>query len=169
MPRARHSAPLTDEQQRIAHAMRELRRGTAMGKLRERIYGASPVALDIGQQDTLDVVIAMGEARMGDVAAALRVDPSTATRAVARLETAGLVERRRGADDARSVVVVPTTAGRRVHDQLVVTARDAMRALFAPFSPAEQAQLADLLDRLVASLDDLVADEAGLPRASSSD
>lgn len=163
----RHSEPLTPDQLRIAQAMRELRRGGAMARLRDRIYGDS--GIDLGQQDTLDVVVTSGEARMGDVAVALRVDPSTATRAVARLEAAGLVERRRHADDARLVVVAPTAAGSSLHERQTETARDAMRELFAGFTVDEQVLLADLLERLVAGLDDLVADDAGLPRASSSD
>ena len=158
---------LTEDQLRIAKAMRELRRGSAMQRFRERVYGHS--ALDMGQHDALEVIIALGEARMGDLAAALRVDPSTATRAVSRLEEAGLVERRRDDTDARAVTVVPTRAGVALYDRAADTARAALAELFGRFEPAEQALLADLLDRLVTGLDDLVADEAGLPRPSVSD
>lgn len=156
---------LTEAQVRIAVAMRELRRGAAMQAFRDRVYGAAPVVLDIGQQDALELVMSLGEARMGDLAAALRVDPSTATRAVARLEAAGLVERRRGDDDARSVVVAPTAAGTRLYEAIRATARAAFAELFDRFSTAEQLRLADLLDRLVEGLDDV----AGLPRALVSD
>jgi len=158
---------LTEEQLRIARAMRELRRGSAMQRFRERVYGHS--ALDMGQHDALEVIVALGEARMGDVAAALRVDPSTATRAVSRLEEAGLVERRRVDSDARAVVVAPTRAGTALYERAADTARAALADLFGRFDPDEQAALADLLDRLVTGLDDLVADGAGLPRASVSD
>lgn len=164
MSRARQ-AELTDEQLRIAVAMRELRRGASMQAFRDRMYGAAPVVLDIGQQDALEVIMALGEARMGDVAAALRVDPSTATRAVARLEAAGLVERRRGDRDARAVVVAPTAAGTQAYEAIRRAAREALTELFARFDPSEQRLLAGLLDRLVDGLDDV----AGLPRASVSD
>ena len=152
---------------RIARAMRELRRGAAMQRFRERLYGDS--ALDMGQHDALEVIVSLGEARMGDVAVALRVDPSTATRAVARLEDAGLVERRRADADARAVTVAPTRAGAALHDRIAGTARAALAELFGRFSEREQHQLAGLLDRLVAGLDDLVAGDAGLPRMSVSD
>lgn len=168
MAERRHSDELTEEQQRIAIAMRELRRGSAMQRFRERIYGTADV-LDIGQHDALEVVIALGEARMGDLAAALRVDPSTATRSVARLEAAGLVERRRASGDARSVVVAPTAAGVGQSERLRRAAHAAFTELFARFEEDEQRRLADLLERLVAGLDELVADDAGLPRASVSD
>jgi DNA-binding MarR family transcriptional regulator len=158
---------LNDQQLRIARAMRELRRGAAMQRFRDRLYGDS--ALDMGQHDALEVIVALGEARMGDVATALRVDPSTATRAVARLEDAGLVERRRVDSDARAVVVAPTAAGTELHDEIAWTARAALAELFGRFSGREQHQLADLLDRLVTGLDELVADDAVLPRASVSD
>ena len=158
---------LTDEQLRIAIAMRELRRGAAMQRFRERVYGHS--ALDMGQHDALEVIIALGEARMGDLAAALRVDPSTATRAVARLEEAGLVERRRADSDARAVVVAPTPAGTALYERAADTARAALAELFGRFAPGEQTALADLLDRLVAGLDDLVGDDPGLPRAAISE
>lgn len=161
----RQTDELTEEQLRIAVAMRELRRGAAMQAFRDRFYGAAPVVLDLGQQDALDVVMGLGEARMGDLAAALRVDPSTATRAVARLEATGLVERRRAADDARAVVVAPTPAGVELYDAIRLAARAALAELFARFDRSEQQVLADLLDRLVEGLDDV----AGLPRAPVSD
>jgi len=168
MARTRYPASLNAEERRIAIAMRELRRGSAMQRFRERIYGAGPDALDMGQQDALEVVIDLGEARMGDLATALRVDPSTATRAIARLEAAGLVERRRAEGDARAVVVAATPAGAEHSERLRRAAHAALSELFARFEPAEQRQLADLLERLVAGLDELVADDAGLPRASVS-
>jgi len=155
---------LTEDQRRIGIAMRELRRGAAMAKFRERIYGAETDVLDIAQHDALEVVVALGEARMGDLASALRVDPSTATRTVARLESAGLVERRRADGDARAVVVVPTRGGTALYERRAERAREALTELFDHFGVDEQRQLADLLDRLVAGLDEL----AGLPRASVS-
>jgi DNA-binding MarR family transcriptional regulator len=156
---------LTDDQRRIAVAMRELRRGSAMAKLRERIYGGERDSLDIAQHDGLEFVVALGEARMGDLASALRVDPSTATRTVARLEAAGLVERHRADGDARSVVVAPTRAGTALHERRAERARTALTELFSGFDAEEQRRLADLLDRLVAGLDEL----AGLPRVPVSD
>ena len=155
---------LTGDQLRVAVAMRELRRGTAMARIRERIYGTGPDALDIAQHDALEAVVSLGRARMGDVAAALRVDPSTATRSIDRLEAGGLVQRHRGDGDARAVVVAPTAAGLELIDRMSGTAREALGEVFARFDAAELRQLADLLDRLVEGLDDLV----GLPRASVS-
>ena len=165
MTAERQPAELTPEQLRIARAMRELRRGVVMQKLRDRLYGTSAEVLDVGQHDALEAVVDLAEVRMGDLAAALRVDPSTATRTVARLEAAGLVERRRHDGDARAVVVVPTAAGKERLESFRAAARAALGELFGRFDPAETASLADLLDRLVTGLDDL----AGLPRPAASD
>jgi DNA-binding MarR family transcriptional regulator len=63
------------------------------------------------------------------------------------------------------VVVAPTRAGRALHERRAERARIALAELFSGFDADEQRRLADLLDRLVAGLDDL----AGLPRASVSD
>src|SRR3546814_14111921 len=58
---------------------------------------------------------------MSDIAVVLRVDRSSATRAVDRLEAAGLVARRADPDDARGIGVAATQAGRappgRVRDR----------------------------------------------------
>lgn len=149
------TAELTDDQLRIIVAMREIRRGSAMQRFRDRLYQGAPAVLDVGQHDALEVIVTLGEARMGDVAAALRVEPSTATRTIDRLETAGLVERRRAPDDARAVVVAPTPAGVDLYETVRQTARAALAELLDRFTTEEQVLLADLLDRLVAGLDDL--------------
>ena len=48
--------------------------------------------------DTLDLLVQQPAWRMSELAEALRVDPSTATRAVQRLVRAGLADRRSRAD-----------------------------------------------------------------------
>lgn len=61
------------------------------------------------------VLCALGEAgasTIGALAARLDLESSTVTPLVKRLETAGLVERRRGREDERTVTVTMTAAGR---------------------------------------------------------
>jgi DNA-binding MarR family transcriptional regulator len=150
------TADLTDDERRVGTAMRELRRGAGMQRLRDVIYGDDPDALDIGQQDALEVLAAVGPVRMSELAGALRVDASTATRAVARLEAARLVERARAEDDGRSVVVFVTPRGEARLERLGTIARTALRQLFAEFAPDELTRLADLLERLVGAVDTLL-------------
>ena len=144
-----------DDTARIAHAWRELRRGAAMSALQERMKGE--VGLDLGQRDTLEVLVATDGCRMSELADALRVDASTATRAVARLVDAGLAERHACAEDARAVRVQATAEGRRLNAELLVNRRTGMDELLAGFTKAERRALADGMEKLVGALDRMVA------------
>lgn len=142
---------------RVGAAWRELRRGGATQSLRSRLYDGLPVALELGQVDTLDLLVSQGEVRMGDLADALRVDRSTATRAVDRLETAGLAERTATASDGRGVVVRATRAGEELHALLADRRRAFLLDVLDAFEPRERALLADLLERLIARADAVLA------------
>jgi predicted ArsR family transcriptional regulator len=96
---------------------------------------------------------------MCELAEALRVDPSTATRAVQRLVNDGLAERRQSTDDGRVVLVYPSAEGKRRH---AAVARRRVRALcriLGAFDADERAQLAGLLGRFVDAFDERVGDE----------
>lgn len=142
---------------RIGSSWKELRRGAAMVALRDHLLGVGPDALEPGQMDTLDLLVQEDAWRMSDLADALRVDPSTATRAVQRLVRNGLAERQACADDGRVVKVTATAVGRRRHAAIDQRRGEVMTAMLGAFRPDERRQLADLLDRLVAALDDMVA------------
>ena len=100
-----------------------------------------------------------GSVRMGELAEALRVDASTATRAVNRLVDAGLASRERSDDDGRVMVVVLTAHGREVHRAMMVRRRDALEGILADLSPKERLQLATLLERFIVGLDSYVTTE----------
>ena len=139
---------------RAALAVRELRRSTSTPRFRDSIFGDLNV-LDIAQHDALEVIVSLDGARMSEVAQGLRVDPSTATRTVARLEALGLVERRADPADGRSVMAVATPEGVSLLDRLHERARDALGQLYDRFDERELRQLADLIERLVAGVDEL--------------
>lgn len=147
-----------DDVARIAHAWRELRRGAAMTSLRERFQGET--GLDLGQMDFLEHLVLGGTARMRDLADALRVDASSATRAVQRLVVAGLAERATDDRDARCVHVTATPEGRARYEEIVQSRRAGMVDLLAGFSVTERRALADGMEKLVAALDDLVSVDA---------
>ena len=90
---------------RIGTAWKELRRGAAMVAVRDYFYAADEDSIEPGQMDTLDLLVQQPAWRMSELAEALRVDPSTATRAVHRLVRAGLADRGSGAADGRVVMV----------------------------------------------------------------
>lgn len=131
-------------------AWRELRRGASMQSMRDRLYGELS---EQAQVDALDVVMQHDTIRMTELADVLRVDRSTATRVVDRLERAGLVERVSDDGDRRGVRVVATAEGRRHHRELSVRRRTMLLTVLEEFSPEERERAAELLERLVEGVD----------------
>lgn len=142
---------------RVGLAWRELRRGALSSEFRERVYAE----LDLGQADALELIVNRGGCRMAELAAALRVEASTATRAVGRLVDAGLAMRTTTPEDARGVTVMATDEGRRVHEEVAGRRRAAIVKMVSVFDVKERAELADLLERLVDALDRFVAGDEG--------
>jgi DNA-binding MarR family transcriptional regulator len=141
---------------RIGMAWRELRRGAATLAIRHVLYEGLPVELEQGQADTLVLLVARGELRMREVAEGLRVDRSTATRAVDRLVEAGLAERSAATADGRGVVVKVTALGVDLHASLAARYREFLREVLDGFDPVDQERLADLLERMVERVDEVV-------------
>lgn len=145
---------LVRDRLRVGEAWRELRRGASMARFRELLYGDE---LEMGQVDALDALVQHGPSRMRDLAAALRVDASTATRMVTRLADQGLVEREPDPDDARSVRVRMSRRGEVAHAAMNERRRHLFGDVLAGFEPDELHQLAGLLERLVDAVDAAVA------------
>jgi DNA-binding MarR family transcriptional regulator len=137
----------------IGRSWKELRRGASMAALRDHLFGAGDEALEPGQWDTLDLLVQAEAWRMSDLAEALRVDPSTATRAVQRLVRAGLAERSTDAADGRVVMVSATSTGHRRHEAIARQRRQTMECMLSAFDADERRTLATLLERFVAALD----------------
>lgn len=146
---------LTPDEVRILNAMRDVRRGTTTFRLRTRLYSGDE-QLDQGQADALDLVVSSGTCRMVEVAEMMKIDPSTATRAIARLVDAGLVEREPSPTDRRSVLVRATPEGIERHRRIDEERRRFLRTVFDRFESEEVRQLATLLCRLVADIDEAV-------------
>lgn len=143
---------------RIGSAWKELRRGAAMSVLRDHLFGSGENALEPGQVDTLELLVAQGALRMSELADALRVDPSTATRAVQRLVKAGMAKRTTCKEDARVVLVSATDAGRRRSQCISELRRNTLTSMLSTFNQAEREEFAEYLDRFVQALDDYVRD-----------
>ncbi|MGH9134193.1 MAG: MarR family winged helix-turn-helix transcriptional regulator [Ilumatobacteraceae bacterium] len=156
----RHPVDLSDPIEadtafRIAMAWREFRRCASTPTLRYQFFGSSDDALEQGQMDTLDLLLVHEGWQMSELAAALRVDPSTATRAVQRLVNDGLAERRQSPRDGRVVLVYPSAEGKRRHADVSRRRVDALCRILSAFDAGERAQLADLLGRFVDAFDEL--------------
>lgn len=146
---------------RMAMLWRELRRGASTTVVRDRMFGTGDEAIEPGHMDVLDLLHEQEPRRMNDLAAALRVDPSTVTRAIQRMELDGLVERTPASEDGRGIAVSATEEGRRRRGLVAQRRHEIVRLIMEPLSDDERQQLVELLQRYVLSLDDYV--RAGAP------
>ena len=144
---------------RIALAWRELRRGASGAALRSHLLGADGPPLEQGQLDALEILASEPAGwRMSEFADALRVDPSTATRAISRLERVGLAERLAVDDDKRVVTARVTDAGRRTVERVGRLRSFGVQRLLEQFDDHEREQFAEYLERFVGAIDELVAE-----------
>jgi DNA-binding MarR family transcriptional regulator len=90
---------------------------------------------------------------MGELAAALWVDASTATRAVAPLVARGLVERTRDPADGRCVRVALTAYGRAFQEDVAARRTEVWNTMLEGFTPEELEVFAGSMERLVEALD----------------
>ncbi len=151
---------------RIGASWVQIRRGAAMGALREYLLGSGEAALEQGQMDSLDLLARQPSWRMSDLADALRIDPSTATRAVNRLVISGLAVRSAHDDDGRVVMVEITDAGRLRHAEVHARRGQLMTHMLGAFAPEERPILADMLERFVSAVDEFVGALAEIPEPS---
>lgn len=106
--------------------------------------------------DTLDLLALRPAWRMSELADALRVEPSTATRAVQRLVNAGLAERVASADDGRVVRVEITQRGRGVYETVAVRRSELLTFIVNQYGRDELPVFADMLERFVVAIDAFV-------------
>lgn len=145
-----------DHARRIGMAWIELRRGAGSARLRDYFFGRDQ-PLEQGQMDALDLLMRQDRTMKG-LAERLRIEPSTATRAVQRIVKDGLAERYPSAADGRVVMVRATQEGRRRHAAVAKRRAIAMERIIGSFQAEERALLADLLERLTTAIDDVVTE-----------
>ncbi|WP_238173962.1 MarR family winged helix-turn-helix transcriptional regulator [Kribbella kalugense] len=108
----------------------------------------SQYGLSEGEFDVLAALRRAGspyERAPGEIALHTMVTTGAVTKRVDRLEEAGLVQRRRSADDGRGRVVRLTPAGRRLIDKAFTAHMANEHRLLEPLTAAQQAQLEKLL------------------------
>ena len=142
-----------DHALRIGKAWTELRRGAGAAALRDYYFGKDD-PLDQGQMDALDLLTRRDRTMKG-LADRLRIDPSTATRAVQRIVKDGLAERFPSHHDGRVVMVRATEEGRRRHAEVVDRRATALINIVKSFDHDELATLASMLERLSDAVDDV--------------
>jgi DNA-binding MarR family transcriptional regulator len=142
---------------RVGTAWIELRRGATAGALRDYLYGSLECPLMQGQMDALDLLVRRDRA-MSALADRLRIDPSSATRAVQRLVDDGLAERYPSPEDRRIVMIRATPEGGKVHREVSARRSAVLERILNKFEPDERATLADYLARFVSAIDEVVDD-----------
>jgi DNA-binding MarR family transcriptional regulator len=97
-----------------------------------------------------------GPQRLGALATAFGLDPSTITRQVQSMERADLVERRADEQDRRASILDLTPEGRTVLTHTRAYRRKRIDAVFSDWEDADREELARLLTRLNESITSLV-------------
>src|SRR5580765_1850996 len=93
-----------------------------------------------------------GRLRIGDLAARMAVDETTATRLADRLEAMGAATRERDAADRRATVVVLTPEGERLAAEAARRHRDFVGEVLATLDPDERAELVRLTEKATGAL-----------------
>ena len=131
----------------------------SMVRLHRSLTGSMDRSLRAGfgrSLDEYDVLHQLSTAaqpmRMGDLAQRLLVANSSCHRIVGRLVEGGLVERVRGDEDRREVLVALSAEGRRLHRRMAAHhGRDIETMFGARLRPDEQAMIEAACGRLIAS------------------
>jgi DNA-binding MarR family transcriptional regulator len=89
-----------------------------------------------------------GPMRTGELARYFRLDKSTVSRHIARLEAAGLVETRPDPNDRRCAQLHTTPHGRRRVDEIRAARRAPLRQVLEGWTEADRDRLAEMLRRL---------------------
>ncbi len=146
---------------RIGRAWRDLRRGASTAALRDYLLGTNEEAIELGQMDTLDLLATGKTWRMSEIAEALRVEPSTATRAIHRMVNAGLAVRLPSTDDGRVVCVQITDAGRATYNAVSRRRLALISHVMDRFENEEIISFTEMLERYVRLVDEFVEQQDG--------
>jgi DNA-binding MarR family transcriptional regulator len=120
----------------------------AIARLSRRLRKHELAGLTPTQLAALSTVERSGPLRLGDLAAAERIAPSTLTRLVSALEDQGYVERRAVPGDARVWELVVTARGREVLDRIRQESTVLLADSLLTLSPDELGALATALPAL---------------------
>jgi len=133
----------------------------AIARLSRRLRKHDLAGLTPTQLAALATVERAGPLRLGDLAAAERIAPSTLTRLVSALEDRGYVERRAVPGDARAWTLVVTSRGHEVLDRIRQENTILLADSLLTLSPDQLAVLAAALPALEQLADAAPRDPAG--------
>src|ERR1700760_3716842 len=136
----------------------------ALARLARRMRKHELAGLTPTQLAALATVERSGPMRLGDLAAAEGIAPSTLTRLVTALEESGYVRRNADPSDARASTLIITPRGRDPLDGLRTESTRVLAASLQLLTPAQRSALADALPVLELLAEVPGTDPAG-PRA----
>ena len=138
------------ENDKFVRATQAVARGLArVGRERARVGDVTPQ-----QAETLQIIAERGAVSTSSLATILGIDPSTASRNLAGLERAGLIVRKKGADDGRQTDVRLTPRGKRHAESLATDARASFGELLDRIARADRSRVTDALEVLARALSD---------------
>mgnify|MGYP001822473209 CR=1 FL=1 len=110
--------------------------------------------LNVAEWRVLVHLMRRREVSVREIHERVNLDKPRVSRAVSRLEAAGLVEKAAAEDDARLVAISLTPRGMRVLDDILPSARDVEANLLTGLSDVEQAVFLAAIEKLHGVLDD---------------
>jgi DNA-binding MarR family transcriptional regulator len=131
-----------------APAIDATRLRVAIARLSRRLRRHELAGLTPTQLSALATVEKAGPLRLGDLAAAEGIAPSTLTRLVTALEDAGYVQRYAVPDDARASTLRITSQGRAILDRVRQETTMVLTGMLLDLTPEEQAAIAVALPAL---------------------
>jgi DNA-binding MarR family transcriptional regulator len=117
----------------------------ALARLSRRLRRHELAGLTPTQLAALATVGRSGPMRLGDLAAAEGIAPSTLTRLVTALEDSGYVRRHADPSDARASTLAITTRGQEALERIRTESTLVLAASMRGLTPAQRAALADAL------------------------
>lgn len=137
------------DQERFARAVSTVARGLSrLGRERARAGDVTPQ-----QAETLQIIAERGAVSTSSLALILGIDPSTASRNLSGLERAGLITRKKGADDGRQTDVRLTPRGKRTAESVASESLHAFAGLLDRLPRNDRQRIADAIDALARMLE----------------
>lgn len=129
-----------------------------------RSIAAVDETITIPQFRLLIVLRTRGPVKLTSLAEHLSVNPSTATRMVDRLATAGLISRETNPASRRELMVALTSVGARVVDDVTSHRRSEIARIVSRMAPATRRGLVDVLTAFAAAGNEpAIAEQTDLP------
>lgn len=160
---------------RIGQTMTRMR--VMMGR---RMIGRIAIAraapgLDLSQLDILEVVVRIrregGEATVGAIADAMRIDPSRGSRLVAELVSQGILKRDASQEDGRRSLIAPTETGEALLTEIRAVKHAIVAQATHDWTEAERTAFSHLFDRFLDGFEQIFQagdrpEDAALPMAA---